>query len=67
MNNQEILNQLSLIEAELYYRQTGGNNREGIAFKDIQRVHDKVDDILNVWSRLTGLHIDFSNKEARHV
>lgn len=58
MNNQEILNQLALIEAELYYRQTGSNNREGIAFKDIQKVHDKIDDLLHVWHNLTGLKID---------
>lgn len=54
MTNQEILNKLAEIEEALFYKEVGGADREGISFKDLSSMHDKIRDALNEWYRLTG-------------
>ena len=58
MNNQEILNTLSALEEEFYYRYSGGADRENISFDDCMILHSEIDSILTKWHKLTGLTID---------
>jgi hypothetical protein len=56
MSNQEILNQLSKIECELYYRY-GSHRAEAISDKDLEIVHNLVKNALEEWHRITVLTI----------
>ena len=58
MTNQQILNQLSLIECELYYRNDGSNDREGISYADIEKAHNLVNEALKAWYMITGCTLD---------
>lgn len=58
MNNQAILNTLSELESELYYRADGSNDREGVSFEDCQRARDLVNAALIFWHNVTGLTIN---------
>lgn len=54
MTNQEILNTLSGIEAALYYRADGSDDREGISYQDIETAHNAANELLKFWHRITG-------------
>ena len=58
MSNQEILNTLSQMESELYYRYSGGADREQISYDNLMIMHSMIDECLNTWHRMTGLVID---------
>ena len=57
MDNQKILDDLSGIESALYYRLDGSDDRQGIEYKDLEEMHNKINDALVMWHRLTGLNI----------
>lgn len=57
MDNQKILDDLSGIESALYYRLDGSDDRQGIEHKDLEEMHNKINDVLVMWHRLTGLNI----------
>lgn len=54
MSNQEILNSLSGLEAALYYRADGSDDRENVSYQDIQTAHDLINEALKHWHRVTG-------------
>lgn len=54
MTNQDILNMLSGIEAALYYRHDGSDDREGISFSDLEKAHDAANELLKFWHQITG-------------
>ena len=54
MNNQEILNTLSMLETVFFYRYDGSDSREGISYEDTQRMHNLINDALKEWHRLSG-------------
>lgn len=55
MNDQEILNALSIIESTLYYRI---NDREGLEDVAVLKTfHQKINDALKEWHNITGLTI----------
>ena len=58
MTNQEILNTLSKLECEFYYRYSGGSDRENVSFDNCMIMHSEIDKLLNEWHRMTGLTID---------
>lgn len=58
MTNQEILNTLSGLEAALYYRADGSDDRENISFSDCQTARDMINEVLVFWHNVTGLTID---------
>ncbi len=57
MDNQKILDDLSGIESALYYRLDGSDDRQGIEYKDLEEMHNKINDVLVMWHKLTGLNI----------
>lgn len=54
MTNQEILNTLSGLEAALYYRMDGSDDRDGVGYADLEEMHDLINIALKSWHRLTG-------------
>lgn len=54
MTNQEILNTLSGLEAALYYRHDGSDDREGVSFSDLEAMHNLINKALRDWNRITG-------------
>lgn len=57
MTNQEILNYLSTLECALYYRADGHDNPEGVSEENTRKVHDLIDEAMNLWYDLTGCTI----------
>lgn len=54
MRNNQILNMLSVLESEFYYRAEGSNDRENVSFQDCQEMHDQIDKLLKKWHEITG-------------
>ena len=54
MNNQEILNTLSLLEAVLFYRIDGKDDRENVKVSDLEKTHDLITAALLNWHNVTG-------------
>jgi hypothetical protein len=54
MSNQEILNTLSGLEAAFYYKNDGSDDREGVSFADLEKMHDLINTALKDWHRITG-------------
>ena len=54
MNNQEILNRLSELESEFYYRADGSNNAEGVNLENIKQIHTELYNLVAKWNKLTG-------------
>lgn len=57
MSNQDIFDTLSELECVLYYRADGSDDRCGLSYEDTQAIHDKVDELLNLWSEKTGCYL----------
>ena len=55
MDNQTILNTLSEIESELYYRHDGSNDPQGVPQDVIEDVHAHVRAALELWHKATDL------------
>lgn len=55
MSNKDILNSLADIEQELFYRYTGGADREGISFADTEQLHNAARALLNQFFHLCTL------------
>lgn len=56
MSNQEILNELSKIECELFYRYAS-HRADAISDKDLDNVRYYVKNALEAWHKITGLTI----------
>jgi len=54
MSNQEIFNTLSGLECVLYYKHDGSDDREGVSFSDLEKMHDLINTALIEWHRITG-------------
>lgn len=54
MTNKDILNALSGIEAALYYRHDGSDDRQGVSFEDLEEAHNKANELLKFWHKVTG-------------
>ena len=55
MSNQEILNELSRIECELYYMKDGSDDSNGVSMENLTTVHGLVRKALEAWHQATGL------------
>lgn len=54
MTNNQVLNMLSVLESEFYYRADGSNDRENVSFQECQEMHDAINELLKKWHRITG-------------
>ena len=54
MDNNKVLDMLSELECEFYYRADGSNDRHGVSFVECQEMHDKINELLIKWHNLTG-------------
>ena len=54
MSNQDILNTLSLLEAVMFYRYDGHDDREGVSYEDTENIWKAIRATLEDWHRITG-------------
>ena len=57
MSNQEILNILSTLESEFYYRIDEYKRDDSLTLDDYEEMHQLIDSALVRWHRITGLKI----------
>ena len=58
MTNQEILNALSTLDAVMFYRYDGHDDREGVSYEDTENIWKAIIATLEDWHRITGCCID---------
>lgn len=58
MTNKDIIEALSSIENELFYRYAGGLNKQGVNYSDLQSMHSMIKASLIKWHELTGEIVD---------
>ena len=54
MTNQEIFNTLSTLEAVMYYRYDGHDDREGVSYSDTEAAWKSIRSTLEAWHKATG-------------